>query len=145
MLALMAKRSSLERCVIRRELHRRRKLAAAPKGGIVKKSSANQSSASTHNSSADEPATKKPTSRPQAGVATSLASILLHTPAAVATKKQIAAVAKEIASTVPLGHVVNRFNAPPRRLTLIPAASKMKVSAAKRVNECSLFYLASLP
>ncbi|XBH95647.1 hypothetical protein VPH35_086175 [Triticum aestivum] len=137
--ALMAKRSSSERCAIRRELHRRRKLAAAPKGGIVKKSSANQSSASTHNSSADEPAgpaTKKPSSmimpmpRPRAGVAMSPASILQHAPATVATKKQHAAVAKEIAY-VP---IAKRCTAPPRRSALIPTASAMKVmpSAATR-------------
>ncbi|XBH73903.1 hypothetical protein VPH35_100941 [Triticum aestivum] len=135
--ALMAKRSSSERCAIRRELHRRRKLAAAPKGGIVKKSSAQQSSApSIHNASADEPAgsaTSKapsmPKPRARAGGATSPASILQHAPAAVATNKQHAAMAKEIAASAPLGQVANRCTAPPRRSALIPTASKMKVSA----------------
>ncbi|KAF7061832.1 hypothetical protein CFC21_068499 [Triticum aestivum] len=138
--ALMAKRLSSERCAIRRELHRRRNLAAAPKGGIAKKSPAKQSSASTHNSSADEPATKKPTSRPQAGVATSPASILQHAPVAVATKEQIAAmamgdgaVAKEIAASAPLGQVAKRCTAPPRRSALIPTASKMKVKVSAGV------------
>ncbi|XBH95903.1 hypothetical protein VPH35_086392 [Triticum aestivum] len=144
--ALMAKRSSSERCAIRRELHRRRKLAAAPKGGIVKKSS---TAASIHMSSADEPAgpatTKPPsmqTPRPRDGAAMSpAASILQHAPAGVATKKQLAAVAKgasgvakEIAASVPLGQIAKRCTAPPRRSALIPAASKMKVSAVKRVS-----------
>ncbi|XBI85141.1 hypothetical protein VPH35_093331 [Triticum aestivum] len=141
--ALMAKRSSSERCAIRRELHRRRKLAASSKGGIVKKSSANQSSA--FSSSADEPAgpaTKKPSSmtmpmpRPRSGVAMSPASIPQHAPAAVATKKQLAAVAKEIAASVPPGQVAKRCTAPPRRSALIPTASGMKMkvmpSAATR-------------
>ncbi|XBI63570.1 hypothetical protein VPH35_043952 [Triticum aestivum] len=118
--ALMAKRSSSDRCVIRRELHRRRKLAAAPKGGIVKP---RKPSSMT-----------MPVPRPQAGVATSPASIPQHAPAAVATKKQVAAVAKEIAASVPLGQVAKRCTAPPRRSALIPAASKMKVSAVKRAS-----------
>ncbi|XBI85446.1 hypothetical protein VPH35_093585 [Triticum aestivum] len=134
--ALMAKRSSSERCAIRRELHRRRKLAAAPSGGIANKSSA--AASIQKKPSADEPAgpaTTKPSSmtmpmpRPRAGVATSPASILQHAPAAVASKKQIAAVAKEIAACVPPGQAAKRCTAPPRRSALIPAASKMKVSA----------------
>ncbi|XBI85448.1 hypothetical protein VPH35_093587 [Triticum aestivum] len=147
--ALMAKRSSSERCAIRRELHRRRKLAAAPNGGIAKKSS---TAASIQKKlSADEPAgpaTTKPLSmnmpipRPRAGVATSPASILQHAPAAVATKnknqpaavaKGDGAAAKEIAS-VPPGQIAKRCTAPPRRSALNPAVSSMKVSAVKRVS-----------
>uniref|UniRef100_A0A453M8M2 Uncharacterized protein n=1 Tax=Aegilops tauschii subsp. strangulata TaxID=200361 RepID=A0A453M8M2_AEGTS len=145
--ALMAKRASSERCAIRRELHRRRKLTVAPKGGIVKKSST--AASIQKKPSADEPAgpaTTKPSSmpmpRPRAGVATSPASILQHAPVAVATKKQQLAVvakgtgaaAKETAASVPLGQVAKRCTAPPRRSALIPAASKMRVSAVKRVS-----------
>ncbi|XBI85447.1 hypothetical protein VPH35_093586 [Triticum aestivum] len=143
MAALMAKRSSSERCAIRRELHRCRKLAAAPSGGIVKKLSGQQSSAaSIHNASVDEPAgpaTSKPpsmpTPRPRAALAMSPASNLQHAPAA---NKQLApvakgdsAAAKEIAASAPQGQVTKRCTAPPRRSALIPTASKMKVSADK--------------
>ncbi|KAI4985978.1 hypothetical protein ZWY2020_018608 [Hordeum vulgare] len=148
--ALIAKRSSSGLCAIRRELRQRRKLAAAPKGGIAKKSSAQQSSAcasiqkkpSAHEPAAGPATTKPPsmpTPRPRAGDAMPSASILQHAPAGVATKKQLAVVAKgdggaanskEIA-TVPMAQIAKRCTAPPRRSALSPTASTMKVSTGK--------------